>query len=275
MSEEDVQDVVELSPVEQKAAADGWRPKEEWEGAPDQWVDAKEFVFRGELMDRIKAQTKQLSKQGETIDELRKALGKLGEHNAKIAEMEYRKAVKELKRQQLRAVGEGDEDRALELGDQIDELNEARNNLVDEQPVKEIAPDVNSKAVAMQEAYNAWNSDPVNAWYTNDVVMAGAADKIGYLFATTNPDASPSEIFSHVVKEIKREFPDRFNRGTHSGKVSEPAQRGGAAARGTKKYSPKDLNEEQRRVGKVFVETGALPNLQAYVDQLVDLGEIG
>jgi molybdopterin converting factor small subunit len=275
MSEEDINDVVELSPIEQKASADGWRPKDEWDGDPDQWVDAKEFVFRGELMDRIKTQTKQLSKQGETIEELRAALSKLGEHNAKIAEMEYRKAVKELKRQHLRAMSEGDEDRALELGDQIDELNEARDNLVNEQKPETKNEPVNNKANAMQEAYNAWIQDPVNSWYTTDIVMAGAADKIGYVFATANPDASPSEVFSHVVKEIKKEFPERFNKGPRASKVSEPDQKGGSPSRGTKKYSPKDLNDEQRRVGKVFVDTGALPNLQAYVDQLVDLGEIG
>jgi hypothetical protein len=44
---------VELSPDEQRAMEHGWRPKEEWEGDPEDWVSAREFNRRGELFARI------------------------------------------------------------------------------------------------------------------------------------------------------------------------------------------------------------------------------
>ena len=40
---------VSTNPYEGQAREMGWRPKDEWEGEPEKWRDAKEFVERGEL----------------------------------------------------------------------------------------------------------------------------------------------------------------------------------------------------------------------------------
>jgi len=37
----------ELTPTEQKAVEKGWRPKNEWDGEPDAWVEAREFLRVG------------------------------------------------------------------------------------------------------------------------------------------------------------------------------------------------------------------------------------
>ena len=50
---------VEVSPTQQKAMEQGWKPKEEWEAEgkdPSEWRDAKEYVERGELFDLIDSQ---------------------------------------------------------------------------------------------------------------------------------------------------------------------------------------------------------------------------
>jgi hypothetical protein len=39
--------------VAAKAARHGWKPLEEYEGDPDTWVDAKEFLGRAPLFERI------------------------------------------------------------------------------------------------------------------------------------------------------------------------------------------------------------------------------
>ena len=41
------------NPYDKQAREMGWRPKEEWEGEPEKWRDAKEFVERGELYGKI------------------------------------------------------------------------------------------------------------------------------------------------------------------------------------------------------------------------------
>ena len=47
------QEAPELSPIEQKAIQMGWRPKEQFEGDEEEFIDAKEFVRRQPLFDRI------------------------------------------------------------------------------------------------------------------------------------------------------------------------------------------------------------------------------
>jgi len=46
-------DEPKADPLADKARASGWRPKEEFEGDPDEWVDAGEFVRRKPLFDQI------------------------------------------------------------------------------------------------------------------------------------------------------------------------------------------------------------------------------
>ena len=49
-----------LSPIEEKAIQMGWRPKDQFEGDEEEFIDAKEFVRRQPLFDRIENQNKQL-----------------------------------------------------------------------------------------------------------------------------------------------------------------------------------------------------------------------
>ena len=38
----------EVVPIEQRAKDMGWAPREEWRGDPERWIDAEQFVHRGE-----------------------------------------------------------------------------------------------------------------------------------------------------------------------------------------------------------------------------------
>jgi len=69
-------------PYEDQAREQGWRPKEEYEGDPEKWRPAKEFVERGELFGKI-------DHMGKELKETRKALKMLQEHHSKVKETEY------------------------------------------------------------------------------------------------------------------------------------------------------------------------------------------
>ena len=43
----------DVDPYESEAREQGWKPKEEYEGDPEKWRPAKEFVERGELFGKI------------------------------------------------------------------------------------------------------------------------------------------------------------------------------------------------------------------------------
>ena len=81
---------IESDPYESEAREQGWRPKEEFEGDPEKWRPAKEFVERGELFGKIDT-------LGKELKETKKALKMLQEHNSKVKETEFKRAVEELK----------------------------------------------------------------------------------------------------------------------------------------------------------------------------------
>src|SRR5512138_1524244 len=56
------------SNYETVAREKGWRPKEEYEGDHEAWVDAEEFIKRQPLFDKIKSQSKKLKELEKTIE---------------------------------------------------------------------------------------------------------------------------------------------------------------------------------------------------------------
>jgi len=104
----------EVSPMTQKALTEGWVPKEDFKGDEDSWVEAKEFVFRGELMDRIKKQSGVINSLSDQTKDLKDALKVLGEHNKKLANVEYKKAIATLKKEKVDALEERDHGAVLD-----------------------------------------------------------------------------------------------------------------------------------------------------------------
>ena len=83
-------EVKQLSPIEEKALEMGWRPQEEWDGEPEDFIDAKEFVRRQPLFDKIEQTTKALK-------DLKKGHEALIQHHLKVKETEYNRALETLK----------------------------------------------------------------------------------------------------------------------------------------------------------------------------------
>jgi len=258
---------VTLSPTEEKAMASGWRPEDEWDGESDEWIDAKTFNRNGEFMTRIQKQSKELSSNRDQMDKLKSAMKELGEHNKKIAEQEYKKAISALKKEKLLALEEEDHRAAEEIADKIDELKEAKQE-AKEAPAMEKPP----ADIAPAPEFTTWAGD--NSWYHNDVILRGAADALGEEYANANPGAPLADVLDHVTKAIKGEFPNKFSNKNQSnpGSVTEKSSNGRKAKKS--KYSEKDLSDEQRQFAKMFVDTGAFENVQEYVDQLVISGEL-
>ena len=65
----------ELTPIEQKAMEMGWRPKTEFEGEEDDFIDAKEFVRRKPLFDKIETQSRELKNVRKAIEALKEHYG--------------------------------------------------------------------------------------------------------------------------------------------------------------------------------------------------------
>ncbi len=253
---------------EDRAAEKGWVPEEEWSGEPDQWRPAKEFVERGELMDRISSQTKQINRYSGEVEELKTGMKALAEHNKKVAELEYKKAMADLKRQKAEALDLGDHGTVVDIDEQMSELKETKQTA-------ESTPTPSSQQQAAPDpALEAWMSE--NSWYNNDVILQGAADALARQYVATNPgsEGTPSVVLNYVSSAIKQEFPEKFGLGKRRpAATTEPSTAGGASGKKGSKKTVAHLDPEQKVIAKRFAATGVMTE-QEYVDQLAELGEI-
>ena len=88
--QEQQQAATSLTAIEQRALDQGWVPKDEWAGEPDDWRPAREFLDRGELF-------KKIDDQNRTIKDLKRAQADFAKHHEKVREIEFKRALESLK----------------------------------------------------------------------------------------------------------------------------------------------------------------------------------
>lgn len=236
----------QYSAVELEAMEQGWRPKEEFEGEPERFIDAPEFLRRGELFSKIDHQSKELK-------QLRGAIEQFKNHHANVEKAAYDRAIKDLKAQRKAALQEGDVDRFDELDNEIEEVTDARDKFVQQAQRAQAVPTIDP-------AFTAWVSK--NPWYTNDPIMSGAADKLGQALAREG--LPPLEVLKRVEAEIKKTFPQKFSNPNRErpAAVESPAPRGAPTK---SRYSP---TEDEKRVAQTFVRAKLYNNVDEYYAEL-------
>jgi len=223
----------QLSPMEQKALEQGWRPKEEFNGDPESFIDAAEFVRRGELFSKIEHQSKELK-------QVRQALEALKDHHSKVKETEYKRALASLDSARKQALADGEHDRFFALEEKIEEVKAEKAEF-----------DAELKSVPTQDApqppqeFVNWVNQ--NKWYESDKAMRAYADRLGAELATSYP---PATVLTMVEKEVKKEFSHKFTNPKSSRPMAvEPAGRGGT------KSDSFQLTPEERDIMRKFVRS--------------------
>lgn len=250
MENEDKQENEVIVPtIEDRAKAQGWRPKEEWEGEPDKWVSAETFVAKGELIEKIES-------LGKKLKDSEKAVKLLTEHNKKVKEAEFKRAVEYLKAQKKQAYSDGDIDKIVEIDEKLAEVKQKAS----EQKEEEITSSSESTP-QMHPTFKQWVSD--NSWYSNDEEMKTDADIFGNAYAANNPDKTPEQVLEYVTKRIKRMYPEKFQN-------LKRKEASNVELDGTRKTVQKDsfdLTDEERRAMNTFVNQGILTKEQ-YIEQI-------
>lgn len=246
----------QVNSVEDKAREMGWKPLEEFEGDEEKWVNAEIFVARKPLFDKVEQEKRSRKSLEKQLEQTNKALRELGEHNKKIAEVAYQRALKELKAAKKDALRDGEALLAEEIQERIDELKP------EEVPVPEVNP--------MRARIEAWVED--NPWYKTNVEMRNVAD--GIANAAASQGKSPDEIFELVEKKIKQIYPEEFGpvqkRNPNKDDAPPVEGKGNSAGKKASKFRP---TEEQRRFAKAFAASGVGLTEEEYYKQLEQLGE--
>ena len=241
----------ELSDVEKEAMAKGWKPKEEYAGDEDRWVDAGEFMRRDPLIKKIET-------YGRKLGDLEKTLHDFSEHHKKVKEYEYDRAVKDLKAKYKEALKDHDTELALKYTEDLDELEESHKN----------APEVQvptNEPVVNQE-FESWVSE--NDWYANDSELHDFADEIaiGYVNRRGGPEKVDQRLmYKHVENVVKRQYPEKFSNPNRNRASS--ATTGDTNSTGTRKSGGFVLTPEQEAVARKFEAKGVM-SYDKYVDEL-------
>lgn len=244
----------EPSPLEKRATEQGWQPLEEWVAAgnaADDWRDARSFLDRGELLNRISQQSKEMK-------ELRKTLKDFQEHNKKLAETKFKEKLDSLKVEKKEALESGDAARVVEIDEQIDlvrdTLAEHKAEAATPEPVTpEVPPE-----------FQRWVDR--NSWYAQNPEMREFADNIGTAYAKNNRNKTPVEVLQYVEQRVRKTYSEMFtNPARNAPNTVEAGSTRGAATR-SKSDPAAALPPEAVEVMNRLVRSGVMTK-EEYIKQ--------
>lgn len=245
--------------VERDAREMGWRPQAEFRGDPEKWVDASEFVRRGEtVMPILKAQNAKL--RGElagvkdamtelqaTVAAATEALETFREHHDKTAETAYKAAMRDLRTQREEARKEGETEKVVALDEAIDELTETAKPAKAPPPPKSPAP----PAEQLHPDLPGWEAD--NAVWLADKQKKAYAQSIATYVRLQNPTIAGRAFLDKITEEVEAHFG-----GAPASKVDGGGTPAPARARGGKTFAdlPAEAKAACERMGARLVGKG-------------------
>lgn len=247
--------VPQFSPIEEQASEQGWMPKKDWVELgrdENEWRPAKEFVDRGELYKSIHTTKRELKQTQQALDALQR-------HHKYVFEKAHQQALKDLRADKRQAIRNEDFELLEKIETEIEELTD--------QYKQESQVVANATSVPQSGGAPAFQSFvDKNQWYVTDKQLRDEADAAGFIFL--NNGGNREELFTHVEKEMKRKFPEKFG-------VRRAAPNAVAAVDKTgKKAPPKDevvLSAEEEKVVDTFVEMGVMSRAD-YIKELKKAG---
>ena len=235
--------------AEEKAMDRGWVPEHLFSGEKEDWVDAKEFNYRGQLMDEISKRTRHNKKLEETVHKFKVYMDNM-EQKA------YERAKEELLIEKAEALNEGDTLKAVQKDEELKQLDQQIN-----QP-SAVQPNVDE----WNSEYDIWVKD--NSWYESDKAMAAYANSVVSEYVQQHPYSTPREAYAYVSQEVKKEFPHKLKntRRSKSGTVAPSNTSGNTSTRGRV-----NLTAEERKAADVFIAEGLFKDYDEYAKELQGL----
>jgi hypothetical protein len=238
----------EFSSIEKQAMEMGWRPREEFNGDDDDFIDAKEFVRRKPLFDKIESNSKELK-------QVRRALENLSKHYNTVREVEYNRALASLKDARKQALTDGDGDAFTQLDDQIKVVEKQAEDIriAKDTPIVQDEP-VNQEFALWQER---------NPWYNSKRYMRVYADDIGT--DLHRQGLSPAEVLKRVDIEVRKQFPNEFRNPRKDTAPDVESNRTNTSTKSKKDDYP--LTAEQREIMNSFVRNKVM-SADEYISSL-------
>lgn len=224
---------LQLSPIEQKAYDQGWRPQEDFTGDEDSWKTAREYVQYGEIISLVKQNKKELDNQKRDFDDRLENTNKLNEARRKSE-------IADLKIKQREAVDLADTDAYDNTQKKIDDLESQAVTTQPSQQGKD--PDI-----VDWEAKNPWINDPSDE-------RTAVANSIFNNYTAQNKGATNAQALAHVDGKISKLYPtENTNARRDQPNTTESVTR--KPQRRNKELSMADLTGDEKQEWQMFGRT--------------------
>ncbi len=228
------------------ARESGWRPKEEFRGDPEKWVDASTWVSRAENFlplikadrDRFRQDNEQLRNSLKETNELLKAsqeaIAALKEHQTVATRRQVAQAEAALKARLREARDSGNLDQELEIQEELSELREARE-AVAPAPAPAPKPAAAPAAPAEDPQTTAWIA--ANPWFKDNARKRGYAMGVADEIRSSNPTLKGKDFFDALDRALADDpvinppAPNKYSSGNTPGSGSS----GGSGASSKKR----------------------------------------
>jgi hypothetical protein len=236
---------VQVSEVEQEAMALGWKPEEDFKADPanenKKWRTAEDFMDRKSLFDKIDSYSRK-------VKDLERGINSLSQHNAKIEQSAYERALRELRSERKEALENGDVVLAEEIRDRIDEVKEQQRTVV-AQPQQ---PAVHPEFVAFVDR---------NRWYETDPDMRAYAD--GYAQQLMSQGIrDPEKALPMLERKVREVFAGKFR---NPNKDRAPVLEGG---KGKVKSDSFVLTPDEEKIMTNMIRAGVPLSKEDYIAQI-------
>jgi hypothetical protein len=174
------------------AREQGWRPKDEWSGDPEQWKSAEQFVKDGkDILPIVQARADRLEERLAQVENTNREYHEFVKKSRAKDKQERDQLKEQLREARRKAVDEGD-------GEAFDNAD-ASLRMIE-------AEDAKRQEVELPPEATRWAND--NPWYGQDRAMTVFADSIA---ADLNQRGFFGEAyFDQMDKELRKEFAHKF-----------------------------------------------------------------
>lgn len=224
-------------PIEAFAREQGWAPKEEWRGNPDDWRDPRDFLKYG--MQRGK-------EAGREMRELRSTVDRIGKTSEALMRRQLDEQRQALESQFADAVENKDHEGARAAREELTRLDTAS-----------VQPSHDGDVQDFMTRNSAWFGQNRAATALARQITAEAAAQ----------GVSPAEQLRMAEEAVKADFPQLFGQQqartpAKAPAVNAPATRAAAPAQRAKGFN--DLPADAQRAGHDFVKRGMVKTLDDY-----------
>lgn len=249
------------NPDETAARHKGWLPKDEYQGDPAKWVDAKTFIDRGNKFNKnLQREVEQLKRKLEDFEGTKAAFRKFHEDTLAKKDAELQAAINALRVQRSQATMDGDHETAIALEDRIDELR-AERKAVKAVEVEQTPPAVapSNPAGLHVEVLNEWIDDG-NTWFREDPKLQAYAVSVGEDLIKSGEPLRGRRFLDKVAEIVAEDFPRKFKQRSAATPTSPVAPAGSPSrsvpSAGSRAKTEADLPPEDLKLMRQFIKEG-------------------